>query len=32
MKLKNLLVEYAVNIGDLDEASQELLADEDFEI
>lgn len=32
MKLKNLLVEYAVNIGDLDEARQELLADDDFEI
>ena len=32
MKLKNLLVEYAINIGDLDEARQELLADDDFEI
>ena len=32
MKLKNLLVEYAQNIGDLDEARQELLADGDFSI
>ena len=32
MKLKNLLVEYAQNIGELDEARQELLADGDFSI